>query len=32
VVVPGEPRRRRLVVLRASDILGNAATARVDLP
>jgi sugar lactone lactonase YvrE len=27
-----DPRARRLVVLRASDLLGNVATARVDLP
>ncbi len=32
ISVPSEPRGRRLVVLRASDILGNAATARVDVP
>jgi hypothetical protein len=32
ISVPSVPRGRRLVVLRASDILGNAATARVDLP
>jgi hypothetical protein len=29
---PPEPRGRRLVVLRASDLLGNLATTRVDLP
>ena len=27
-----DPRGRRLVVLRASDLLGNVATTRVDLP
>ena len=29
---PGHASGRRLVVLRASDLLGNTATARVDLP
>jgi hypothetical protein len=32
ISVPAEARGRRLVVLRASDLLGNVATARVDLP
>ena len=32
ISVPVEPRGRRLVVVRASDILGNASTARVDVP
>jgi hypothetical protein len=29
---PADPKARRVVVLRASDVLGNVATARVDLP
>lgn len=32
VPAPSQKRGRRIVVLRASDLLGNVATARVDLP
>ena len=32
VPVPAGAGRARIVVLRATDLLGNVATARVDLP
>jgi hypothetical protein len=31
-VTKAGPHGRRIVVLRASDLLGNVATARVDVP